>query len=185
MFGCSCICVFVRSCYLVPLSLVSGAVTVVHTWVDDKLRVVGQRVAVNIKHNLCPQQKLTFFFVDWCSQRWNGFHSGCCTGSSGTNHDVGAPGTVLGGSHPGRHCRTGAQGLFCLSFGAWSTLCLAAVWPRSVAKLCERGFLFARIAWLVIRRIRGRSLDMWAAGLVGVGLVAVEILGGGIGVEAQ
>ena len=61
----SCIDVFMRACY--PLSLVSGAGTTIHTWVDVELRVVGQHVAVNIKnpnrswvHNLGPQQKSTF-----------------------------------------------------------------------------------------------------------------------------
>ena len=36
----------------------------------------------------------------------------------------------------------------------------------------------------MIRRIRGRNLDMGAAGLAVVGLVAAEILGGGIVVVA-
>ena len=59
----SCIFVFMGACYLVSHSLVSGAGTTVHTWVDVELRVVGQHVAVNIKnpdrpwvHNLGPQQ---------------------------------------------------------------------------------------------------------------------------------
>ena len=43
-----CIFVFMRACSPVPLSLVSGASSVVHTWVDVELRVVGQQVAVNI-----------------------------------------------------------------------------------------------------------------------------------------
>ena len=68
VFCCSCIFVFLRACYpVVPISLVSGADTAVHTWVDVKLRVVGQHVAVNIKnpnrswvHNRGPQQKSTF-----------------------------------------------------------------------------------------------------------------------------
>ena len=62
----SCIFVFVRACYPVPLSLVSGAGSTVHTCVDVVLRVVGQHVVVNIKnpnrpwvHNLGPQQKST------------------------------------------------------------------------------------------------------------------------------
>ena len=57
-----------RACYPVPLSLVSGAGTTIHTWVDVELRVVGQHFAVNIKnpnqswvHSLGPQQKSTFF----------------------------------------------------------------------------------------------------------------------------
>ena len=45
-----------------------------------------------------------------------------------------------------------------------------------VAKLSERGFLFARIEWWMIRRISGRNLEMGAAVLVGSGLVAAEIL---------
>ena len=67
VFCCSCIFVFLRACYPVPISLVSGADTAVHTWVDVELRVVPQHVAVNIKnpnrswvHNRCPQQKSTF-----------------------------------------------------------------------------------------------------------------------------
>ena len=72
--------------------------------------------------------------------------------------------------------------ILCLLPGAWYTLCRAAVLPRLVAKPCERGFLFARIEWcMMIRRIRGRSLDMGAAGLAVVGLVAAEILGGNRG----
>ena len=68
VFCCSCIFVFTRACYPVPLSLVSGAGTAVHTWVDVELRVIGQHVAVNIKnpnrswvHDRGPQQKSTFF----------------------------------------------------------------------------------------------------------------------------
>ena len=75
-------------------------------------------------------------------------------------------------------------GILCLSFGAWFILCRAAVWPRLVAKLSERGFLFARIEWWMIRRIRGRNLEMGAVVLVGDGLVALETLGGGIVAEA-
>ena len=55
------------ACYPVPISLVSGADTAVHTWVDVELRVIGQHVAVNVKnpnrswvHNRGPQQKSTF-----------------------------------------------------------------------------------------------------------------------------
>ena len=58
---------FMRACYPVPPSLVSGAGTTIHTWVDVELRVIGQHVAVHIKnpsrswvHNLGPQQKSTF-----------------------------------------------------------------------------------------------------------------------------
>ena len=76
------------------------------------------------------------------------------------------------------------MGILCLSFGAWFTLCRAAVWPRLVAKLSERGFLFARIERWMIRRISGRDLEMGAVVLVGDGLVAVETLGGGIVAEA-
>ena len=64
---CSCIFVFLRVRYPVPISLVSGADTAVHTWVNVELRVIGQHVAVNIKnpnrlwvHNRGPQQKSTF-----------------------------------------------------------------------------------------------------------------------------
>ena len=71
-------------------------------------------------------------------------------------------------------------GILCLSFGAWFILCRAVVWPRLVAKLSERGFLFARIEWWMIRRICGRNLEMGAAVLVGCGLEAVETLDGGI-----
>ena len=40
----SCIFVFLRAGYPVPISLVSGAGTTIHTWVDVELRVVGQHV---------------------------------------------------------------------------------------------------------------------------------------------
>ena len=67
VFCCSCIFVFLCACYQVPISLVSGAGTAVHTWVDVELRVIGQHVAVNIKnpnrswvHGRGPQQKSTF-----------------------------------------------------------------------------------------------------------------------------
>ena len=68
VFCCSCIFVILRACYLVPISLVSGAGTKIHTWVDVELRVVGQYVAVNVENpNLSwvngrgPQQKSTLF----------------------------------------------------------------------------------------------------------------------------
>ena len=58
---------FLRACYPIPISLVSGADTAVHTWVYVELRVIGQHVAVNIKnpnlswvHGRVPQQKSTF-----------------------------------------------------------------------------------------------------------------------------
>ena len=64
VFCCSCIFVLKRASYPVPLSLVSGASTAVHTWVDVELRVIGQHVAVNIVnasrswvHDRGPQQK--------------------------------------------------------------------------------------------------------------------------------
>ena len=80
VFCCSCIFVFLRACYPVPISLVSGADTDVHTWVDVELRVVGQHVAVNIKnpnrawvHNRGPQQKSTFLL--WTTILKNRFNS--------------------------------------------------------------------------------------------------------------
>ena len=51
--------------------------------------------------------EIDFPSLDWCSQRWIGLHSGCGTGSFGKNQDVGAPGTIWGGSSPGRHCGIG------------------------------------------------------------------------------
>ena len=75
-------------------------------------------------------------------------------------------------------------GILCLSLEASFNLCRAAVWPRLVAKLSERGFFFAKIEWWMIRRICGRNLDMVAVVLVGDGLVVVETLGGGIVAEA-
>ena len=67
VFCCCCIFVLRRACCPVPLSLVSGAGTAVHTWVDVGLRVTGQHFAVNIKnpdrswvHDRGPQQKSTF-----------------------------------------------------------------------------------------------------------------------------
>ena len=69
--------------------------------------------------------------------------------------------------------------ILCPSFGTWSILCLAAVLPRSVAKLCERGCLFARNErFLMKRRIRGKSLLMVLVGIEEVDLVVSEILGG-------
>ena len=64
----SCIFVFLRACYQVPISLVSGAGASVHTMVNVELRVAGQHVAVNIKNpnrswvhgRGPPQQKSTF-----------------------------------------------------------------------------------------------------------------------------
>ena len=67
IYCCSCIFVFMRACYPVSLSFVSGAGASVHTWVDVKLRIAGQHVAVNIKNpnrawvrNFGLQQKSTF-----------------------------------------------------------------------------------------------------------------------------
>ena len=187
VFCCSCIIVFMRACYPVPLSLVSGAGASVHTWVDEELRVIGQHVAVNIKnpnrswvHNLDPQQESTF--LSW-------------TGGLGSIRGV-----VLGhlartkmriiwsGSFAGRCCGTGVYtwGILCLLSGAWCIRCRAAVLSRFVAKPCERGFLFEKIGWcLMMKRIRGRSLVMRAVELVGAGLVAAEILGGEIVVVAR
>ena len=188
----SCIFVFMCACYPQPISLVSGAGTTIHTWVDVELRVVGQHVAVNIKnpsqswvHNLGPLQKSTF--LPW---------TGVLKGELGSIRGI-----VLG-----RLARTKMglpeqfgvvclledvvelvyMGYPCLLSGAWFAPCHAAVLPKLVAKPCEHGFLFARIEWcLMIRRIRGRSFDMEAARLTVVGLAAAEIPGGGIVVEAQ
>ena len=78
VFCCSCIFVSLRACYPVPISLVWGADTAVHTWVGVEFRVVGQHVAVNIKnpsrswvHNrACSKSRLffsglVFFKLDW------------------------------------------------------------------------------------------------------------------------
>ena len=107
-----------RACCAVPLSLVSGARTTPHTWVDVELRVIGQHVAVNIKnpnrswvHNLGPQQKSTFLPWAGVLKRWTGSHSGCHAGSPGQNQDIGAPRTIWGGSSPGRCCGTGVCGI--------------------------------------------------------------------------
>ena len=69
-----------RACYPVPLSLVSGASSTVHTWVDVELCVVGQQVAVNLRnpsrpwvHNLGPQQKSTI--LPWTGVLKGGFGS--------------------------------------------------------------------------------------------------------------
>ena len=72
VFCCSCIFVFMRACYLVPLSLVSGAGTAVHTWLDVELRVVGQHVAVNIKN---PNRQQKSHFLPWTGVRKGGLGS--------------------------------------------------------------------------------------------------------------
>ena len=189
----SCIFVFMRAWYPVPISPVSGAGPIIHTWVDVELRVVGQRVAVNKKNPNCrgcailvhSKSRLSIPGLVFLRMGWVPFVVLCqviwpeprCWGYQNNL------GWLVSWKVWQNWC---IWGILCLSFGAWSILCCAAVWPRFVAKLCERGFLFARIEWyLMIRRIRGRSLDMVAAGLTVVGLVAAEILGGGIVVEAQ
>ena len=184
----SCIFVFVRACYQIPISLVSGASTAVHTWVDV-LRVVGQHVAVHIKnpnrswvHDRGPQQKSTF--LPWTGVLEGGMGSirGRCAGSFGKNQDVGATRTVWCGSSPGRCCGIGVWVIPCLSSGAWFTPCRAVVLPTLVAKLSERGFLIARIErCLTLKRITGRNLGTVAAGLIVIGRVAVE----GQGIVAQ
>ena len=137
-----------------------GAGTTIHTWVDVEFRVVGQHVAVNMKnhnrprvHNLGPQQKVDFPSLDWCSFRWIGFHSWGGAGLFGQNQNVGLP-EQLGWLDSWKMLWNWCPwAIPCLSSGAW-----AAVLPRLVAKPCERGFLFARIAWcLTMRRITGRS----------------------------
>ena len=103
----SCIFVFMRACYPVPLSLVSGAGTTVHTWVDVELRVVGQHVAVNIKnpnrswvHNLGPQQKSTF--LPWTGVLKGGLGSirGVVLGHLARSKMLGLPEQVWCGSTP-------------------------------------------------------------------------------------
>ena len=179
MICCSCIFVFLRACYPVQISLVSGADTAVHTWVDVELRVVGQHVAVNIKnpnrswvHNRGPQQKstflpgLVFLKVDWVPfgmLYWVIWPEPRCWDSRNNL------GWLVSSRIWWSWC---IWGILCPSFGAWSTLCLAAVLPRSVAKLYERCYLFARNEWfLMIRRIRGKSVSMVAVGNEEVDLV--------------
>ena len=136
VFCCSCIIVFMRACYLGPLSLVSGAGTTAHTWVDVELRVIGQHVAVNIKnphlswvHNLGPQQKSSF--LPW---------TGVLKGGLGSIRSV-----VLG--HLARTTTLGLPeqfgGSLWWKWCIWCVLCLAVL-PRMVAKPCERGFLFKK-----------------------------------------
>ena len=158
VFCCSCVFVFLRACYPVPISLVSGADTAVHTWGDVELRVVGQHGAVNIKnpnrswvHNRGPQLKSTF--LPWTGVLKGGLGSirGVVLGHLartkmlGLLEQVGVARLLEGCGGVGVF-----GGILCPSFGACSTLCLAAVLPRSVAKLCERGCLFARNEWFLI-----------------------------------
>ena len=191
VFCCSCIFVFLRACCPVPISLVSGADTAVHTWVDVELRVVGQHVAVLIKnpnrswvHGRGPQQKSTFLpwtgfsKVDWAAfgvWYWVIWQEPRCWSS---RNDLG---WLVSWKTLWNWC---IWGFLCLSFGAWFILCRAAVWPRLVAKLSKHGFFFAKIEWWMISRICGRNLEMGAVVLVGDGLVAVETLGGGIVAES-
>ena len=106
--------------------------------------------------------EINFPSMDWCSQKWIGLHSGCATGSFGKNQNV-LP-VQFGVARLLKNIvELVYMGILSLSFGAWSILCRAAVWPRFVAKLSERGFLFARIEWCMIRRISGRKIEMGAA----------------------
>ena len=192
VFCCSCIFVSLRACYPVPISLVWGADTAVHTWVGVEFRVVGQHVAVNIKnpsrswvHNRGLQQKSTFLLWTGVLQAGLGCIRGVVLGHVARTKMLGLPEQFGAARLLEDIVEWFFWGILCLSFGAWSTLCLAAVRPRFVAKLSERGFLSARIEWWMIRRISGRNLENGAAVLVGGGLVAAEILGGGIVVEAR
>ena len=98
---------FLRACYLVPISLVSGADTAVHTLVDVELRVIRQHVAVNVKnpnrswvHKRGPQQKSTF--RPWTGALQGGLGSirGVVLGHLARTKMLGLPEQFWGGSSP-------------------------------------------------------------------------------------
>ena len=158
-----------RACHPVPLSLVSGASTTIHTWVDVELRVIGQHVAVNIKnairswvHNLGPRKsKISFPGLVFSKVGWVPFGVMCWQINLGW---------LVSWKMLWNWCIWGYP--LSVIQGLVLSLPCSRV-PRLVAKPGERGFLFASIEWcLMIRRTRGRSLDMGAAGLAVVGLVA-------------
>ena len=75
-------------------------------------------------------------------------------------------------------------GILCVLSRDWCIRYRAAVLPRLVARPCERGILLEIVRRvLMIRRIGGFGV-MLAAELVVVGLMAAEIVGGGIVVVA-
>ena len=177
VFCCSCSFVFLRACYPVLISLVSGADSAVHTWVDVELRVVGQQVAVNIKnpnrscvHNRVGVRSksrlffpgLVFLKVDWVP-------FGVLCWSSGQNQDAGTPRTIRSGSSPGGHGGVGVSGISSVRHSG-------LIHSLPCSPVAQRGCLFARNEWfLMIRRIRGKSLA--TVGIVEVDLVVSEILG--------
>ena len=118
VFCCSCIFVFIRACYPVPLSLVSGAGPAVHTWVDVELRANGQHVAVNIKspnrswvHARGPQQKSTFLPWTGVLKGGLGCIRGVVLGHLARTKMLGLSEQFAGGSSPGRHCGIGVLGV--------------------------------------------------------------------------
>ena len=151
MFCGSCIFVFMRACYPVPLSLVSGASSTVHTRVDVELRVVGQQVAVNIKnpnrpwvHNLGPQQKSTF--LPWTGVPKGGLGSirGVVLGNLARTKMLG----LLGQFGVARLLEDVVE-LVCMGYPLSVIGCLVHSLPCSrvtqiVAKRCERGSLFVK-----------------------------------------
>ena len=181
-----------RACYPVPLSLVSGARTTAHTWVDVELRVIGQHVAVNIKnpnrswvHNLGPQQKSTF--LPW---------TGVLKGGLGP----------IRGVMLGHLDRTKILGLP-EQFGVVRLLedvveLLYVGYPLSVIRSLVRSLPCSRVAQIGRKTVRTwislcknrmvlddekdqrQKIRHGGSGLGVVGLVAAEILGGGVVVVA-
>ena len=138
---------FFCACYPVPISLVSGADTDVHTWVDVELRAVRieRRCTIGVR----SRSRLFFPGLVFLKVEWAAFGVWCW---------VIWPEPRCWDSRNNLEWRVSLRmlwswctwGILCPSFGAWSILCRAAMWPRSVAKLCERGCLFTRKKGIVL-----------------------------------
>ena len=104
VFCCSCIFVFMRACYPVPLTLVSVAGTPIHMWVDVELRVNIKNPNRSWVHNRGPQRKSTFPFggLGFVEVVWVPFVVLCW---------VICPRTTWGGSCHGRCRGTGVYGI--------------------------------------------------------------------------
>ena len=177
----SCIFVFVRACYQIPISLVSGASTAVHTWVDV-LRVVGQHVAVNIKnpnrswvHDRGPQQKSTFLPWTGVLEGGNGFHSWALCWVIWQEPGCWGYQNSLGWLVSWKMLWN-----WCMGYPLSVIRGLVHTLPCSrVAHVGrKRGFLIARSErCLTLKRITSRNLGTVAAGLIVIGRVAVESQG--------
>ena len=146
-----------RACYPVPLSLVSGGGTAVHTWVDVELRVIGKHVAVNYQESDSVVGAQSWSTADWVPFGVVIWHEPRCWGSQ-NNLDVarlledivelvymGYPLSVI--------------------WGLVHSFALEPCCP-DLSQNCANvvGFLQESKWCLMIRRIRGRSLAMGSSG---------------------